>query len=388
MKRAILIVIAGIIVVCLVLLLKRPPAREFAEANFSESVEIAALDDALTFARTETDGTMQLLAVTGFSEGQVDAIAIAQLMDASIDDPIDLFNEFGYEAIQERIRAASNDQLLRIATEDLIMPLALTDAHIAAGTNFAAHAEESDVEDGPFLFAKMVSPTVSGTPVSVGDALLDYEVELAFVTLRATPLPEVPEFMGLILSNDFTDRATLLRHINTDDVTSGDGFSTGKSAEGYLPVGNLFVVPRDLRAFVSTIQLRLAVNGELRQDAPMTQAIWDIDELFRQSKAKEGTRWKYRDGEVGLPIEDGAIPARTLVLAGTPDGTAFVGLSNRTMALGVVRMLTGGWGDSIATNVIERYISDARAEGFFLQPGDQVEIQVNGMGSISTPIVE
>ncbi|MBI2422235.1 MAG: fumarylacetoacetate hydrolase family protein [Candidatus Hydrogenedentes bacterium] len=173
----------------------------------------------------------------------------------------------------------------------------VSDAHIAAGANFTAHAEESAVEDGPFLFAKLVRPTPFNAPVRAGTALLDYEVELAYVTLSDTTLPGVPAHMGLLLANDFTDRATLMRHVNPSDVTTGDGFATGKSAEGYLPVGNLFVIPKDLESFTANIDLKLAVNGALRQSGRMTLAVWDLPELLRQTEAGKtpaGNTWAPR----------------------------------------------------------------------------------------------
>lgn len=388
MKKLIVLGLLAALLVGAFILLREPAPRDYPPASFSDTVEIAPLAEALTFARIQPDGRPRLIAVTAYTSGQLAGIDLATVIGDDATDPIAVFNDLGYDALVKRIESGRESASVSVNASDLVIPVDLTDAHIAAGTNFAAHAEESDVEDGPFLFAKMVTPTPSGSTVRAGDALLDYEVELAFVTLSEAPLPAVPQHMGLILANDFTDRAKLMRHLNPDDVTSGDGFTTGKSAQGYLPVGNLFVIPRDLRAFVADLTIELAVNGLLRQSAPMTLAIWDIDELFRQTQARTDVRWEYQGEQVGLPLKNGAIPARTLILAGTPDGTVFAGLSNRIMALGVMNWIAGGWENSMVDNVIETYIARAEKKQNFLQPGDEVRIHAERMGTIASNVAE
>jgi 2,4-didehydro-3-deoxy-L-rhamnonate hydrolase len=364
----------------------QPP--DYPAANFPESLAVAPPEEALTFARTDAPDGPHLWAVAAFHGDTLTAFNLTRALGPQARDPITAFHLHGYDALSARIAAGLAQSPEAVAAQDLILPVDLTSSHIAAGTNFAAHAEESAVEDGPFLFAKQVAPTPFRAPVSVGEALLDYEVELAFVTLQDTPLPQVPQTMGLILANDFTDRAALMRHINTDDVTSGDGFTTGKSAPGYLPVGNLFVIPRDLHAFVAATDLSLAVNGRLRQRAPMTLAIWDIHELLRQTQARTGVRWDHHGEQVGLPIVDGAVPARTLILAGTPDGTIFQGVPRAAMARGLLRWLAFGWNRPLTDRVIESTIRGARKQGNYLQPGDRVLIRVDRLGTIETLIVE
>lgn len=352
------------------------------------SVEIAPPAEALTFARFQLDGMMQLLAVGSYKDDRITACNLTQALGERFRDPVDAFNALGYDALREQIETALKRAPIELAAKDLLLPLVLMDSHVAAGTNFAAHAEESSVEDGPFLFTKHVKPTPFRSSVSAGDALLDYEVELAFVTLSDTPLPGRPRHMGLILANDFTDRAKLMRNLNPADVTSGEGFTTGKSAEGYLPVGNLFVIPRDLKSFTSGIELGLEVNGVTRQKGAMTLLIWDIDELLRQTQARKDVRWKHLGMEIGLPVESDTLPGRTLIISGTPAGTIFSGIPKWTMAAGVARWLAGGWNKPVTERVIENYIAAARKKRNYLQPGDQVDIRVDRLGAIETTIVK
>lgn len=386
MKKAILIVL-GIVIVTVVVLANVPePSTSYSTAEFPDTVNIAPLDEALTFARILDGDNRRLIAVTSYSDDSVTGYDLTALLGTDPEDPIALFDELGYEELKSRIESISEDASV-YNIDHLTIPADFTDAHIAAGTNFAAHADESSVEEGPFLFAKMVTPTSFDAPVQVdSQALLDFEVELAYVTLSEMNLDEAPDYMGLVLSNDFTNRAKLLRALDPNDVISGKGFTTGKSAPGFLPVGNLFVIPRDYRAFSEPLELKLAWNDTLRQQAGMSLAIWDIDELFTNIKLRENVTWEYQGGQVGLPVDAGTVPARTLIMAGTPDGTIFQSPSTRTMVRGILKWVFGGWGESPVNNVIEYYITTNLANESFLSTGDVVRIHVDRVGEIRTII--
>ncbi len=352
-----------------------------AQAGTFGTVEIAPVEEALTFAR-DKEGT-RLILVSSYEGKQVTGVDLTVVTGAV--DPVALYTAQGYDAIAAL--AASGKQVT-LSRAELGIPVDLTASHIAAGTNFPEHAEEATVEDGPFLFAKEVEPTAFDAPIPAGDALLDYEVELCFVALDAFDISQAPAQAGLILCNDVTDRAKLMRNIDASDVTSGKGFTTGKSAPGFLPVGNLFVIPRDVRAFAAAVELRLWRNGGVAQSARQSEAIWDFDELIRQSAARQDIRWDFEGREVGLPIDDGIVPSRTAILAGTPDGTVFRGVDKSAMALGAWDWLAGGWDRSIASHVVERQIAKERDALRYLQPGEHVVISVNLMGELDNLIVE
>ena len=237
----------------------------------------------------------------------------------------------------------------------MLVPVDLLDRHIAAGTNFPAHAGESGVEGGPFLFSKQVRITGPYADVSAGDGLLDYEVEIAWVTLDVVERGTMPKWMGLLVCNDYTDRATLLRNIDTNDVGSGKGFTTGKSFEGYLPVGTLFVIPRDYRAFARDLKLELWVNEELRQSSPASAALWDIDELFEQTWQRQDLRWQHRGKQVSLLTAGDTVNARTMIMGGTPEGTIFNGITTGQKVRGVAAWLLGGWDETLVENVMNVY---------------------------------
>jgi 2-keto-4-pentenoate hydratase/2-oxohepta-3-ene-1,7-dioic acid hydratase in catechol pathway len=364
---------AGVLLMALV-------AATAARAEFG-TVEIAASSEALTFARAGDGAQARLILVSAYADGKVSGIDVTAA--AGSDDPITAYRAHGYDGL-----AALNGDSIEVALAALTLPARLGASHVAAGTNFPEHGKEATVTDGPFLFPKEVAPTAFDAPVPAGDALLDYEVELCFVALETFDLEAAPEHMGLVLCNDVTDRAALMRHVDPDDVTSGKGFTTGKSAPGFLPVGNLFVIPRELRRFADAVELRLWRNGELKQSAVQSEAIWDFDELLRQTKVRETTQWEYDERMAGLPVTDGALPERAMILAGTPDGTVFKGVNKSAMALGAWDFIAGGWDRKLTAHVVERHIAQERAAGNYLQPGERVQISVRFLGEIDSRVVE
>lgn len=354
-------------------------------ATEMRAVAIAPATEALTFARTMEEGRPSLYLVYAYENGQITGINLTAKMGPDIVDPITAYGRFGYDVLATM---SGKGMETSVTVNDLIMPVDLTASHIAVGTNFPEHAEESAVTEGPFLFPKEVIPTPFNAPVSAGSGLLDYEVELCFVALEDVNLNEEVGRMGLALCNDVTDRAKLLRNVDPFDVTSGKGFTTGKSAPGYMPIGNLFVIPKDVRSFNQSIELRLYRNGELKQSARQSEAIWDFDEFLRQSKARAGISWDYEGTTVSLPVKNDMIPARTAILAGTPNGTIVQGINKSAYVWGVADFLFGGWDKPVAYWVVERHIAQEEAKKNYLQPGEKVSVKVDYMGEMITPIME
>lgn len=349
------------------------------------TVEIADPADALTFARYRSSGGPRVMLVTAWTGDQVEGVDVGALHGREPDDAVALFGAVGYDRLLPDIATAPAAARVKVPAEDLLLPVDFGSDHIAVGTNYPEHASDAGTTR-PFLFPKLVQPTASGDPVGAGSGLLDYEVELAVVPLEPLAKNESPPVLGFILANDFTDRETLMHAVDRNDVESGKGFTTGKSFPGYLPVGQLFVVPRDWRAFAKNLELRLFVNGDLRQRAKVPEMVWDIDEVLRQVWARQGVRWEHRGEQVAL-FEGDAIPARTLVLTGTPHGTVFDGVPPQVIARGLVSFALGGWSRGIAGSVIEAYVASAREAKAYLQPGDEVLIHVQRLGQIRSRVV-
>jgi 2-keto-4-pentenoate hydratase/2-oxohepta-3-ene-1,7-dioic acid hydratase in catechol pathway len=346
-----------------------PAFDERVDPTTFDTVAIAPLDQALTFAR---DAGGRVLAVIAYTGGTVRGVTL----DAS--DPITLVQDLGYDGV---VAATRGRPTITMPAASLAMPVDLRDRHVAAATNFPEHAGDAGVKDGPFLFPKLVTPTGPRAPIPAGQGLLDYEVEIAWVPLAPIVAgAEAPGQMGLVLCNDVTDRETLLRVLDPWDVASGTGFTTGKSFPGFLPVGDLFVVPRDHRAFAKGLTLQLSVNGTLRQRSPATAMVWDVDEIVARTWAWKDRTWDHRGAQVGLLGAPDAIPARAMILSGTPHGTVFDGMRARHYAAGLGAWLLGGWREPVPKHVVEAYIADARRSGVYLQPGDTVDVKVDGLG--------
>lgn len=351
----------------------------------TRSVDIAPLDEALTFARTKAEEGERLIAVRTYQEGQITGVDLSALQTSASEDAIDLIHRLGQDALRAFIQAAKDE--VEVSSDRLGLPIRLGDQNIGVGTNYAEHAAESTVVGSPFLFPKIVQPTAWDAPIPVGDALLDYEVELCLVPLEAL-VPGSPVSGGLILGNDVTDRAVLLRNVDVTDPQSGKGFTSGKSGPNYMPVGDLFVVPRNLPSFLSRLTLHLSVNGQVRQHAAATDWIWDLEEIVRQCRLKREVRWAYWGGEARLAVaEDGAIPARTVIMAGTPAGTVFHGVPTKDRVMGALAWLLSGRKKPLIAHVIERHIKSARAAKTYLQPGDRVDIRVDRLGCLSNRVV-
>lgn len=349
------------------------------------SLMIAPHEEALTFARIEQAGACHLLLVAAYGDDALTGVDLTAVLGGDIDDPIKAYRRCGYEGLSA---LALRGPVLTVPLAQLVVPVALTSSHIAVGTNFPEHANESTVKDGPFLFPKEVTPTGFNAPISVGKGLIDYEVELCFVALDDLDLDEKPDRVGLVLCNDVTDRAALLRHIDPRNIVSGKGFTTGKSAPGYMPLGTLFVIPRDLRAFAARVELRLFRNGVLKQSARQLEAIWDFDELLRQTKARRLVKWDFQGRSVSLALVDGAIPARTGLLGGTPSGTIFQGLHKSAIARGVFDWAAGGWSKPLTHWIIERQIAMDKASGRYLQPGENIHIRADYLGELRNTLVD
>jgi 2-keto-4-pentenoate hydratase/2-oxohepta-3-ene-1,7-dioic acid hydratase in catechol pathway len=347
------------------------------------SVDIARPAEALTFARVGRG----VVLVAAYEDGRVSGLNLTCALSRSVSDPIEVFRAEGYQRLEQLATTSSPDCAIVSRVADLAVPVDLGSHHVAAGANFPEHAGESDVEDGPFLFAKLVEPTSPQADVAAGAGLLDYEVELAWVPLDELRRGHEAEHLGLILCNDYTDREVLLRHIDVWDVASADGFTTGKSFPGFLPVGNLFVIPADYRAFAEALELRLYVNGEERQRSRVSQAVWSFDDLIDQTWQWQERRWDHHGQPVALLSEKDVIAARTLIMGGTPSGTGFQGVSRRQQVAGVVAWLWGGWDRPVTAHVIDAYAARARVEKRFLQPGDRVVIHVDRMGVIDNRVL-
>jgi len=160
--------------------------------------------------------------------------------------------------------------------------------------------------------------------VTKGDSrLLDYEAELGFVALDDITPGSVPQTMGLVLGNDFTDRWSLVLNLRRDGEMGTSGFVEGKSRAGYAPIGNLLVIPKNLREFYPGIELRLYVNGRLRQRQAAGVMMWGADEMLQEIFRREAWAFSRYHDTLALLAQPGRLARGTIIFSGTPAGVVF-----------------------------------------------------------------
>ena len=207
---------------------------------------------------------------------------------------------------------------------------------IAIGRNYQKHAEETAMghePSPPTVFTKAITSLTEpfadiAIDPSVSDKI-DWEVELAVVigTSGANiKRPQArPYVFGYMALNDVTAR----------DIQSGWGgqYFKGKSLDRSSPTGP-WLVTADEIPDPQSLELRLRINGAVKQDGNTGDMIYPVDALIE---------WVSK----GMTLLPGSI-----IATGTPDGVGF-----------------------------------ARTPPEFLKPGDLMETEVEGIGTLRNRIV-
>jgi 2-keto-4-pentenoate hydratase/2-oxohepta-3-ene-1,7-dioic acid hydratase in catechol pathway len=151
---------------------------------------------------------------------------------------------------------------------------------VCVGLNYHQHAQETGATapSEPILFLKAPSAIVGpNDPVIIppGSLKTDWEVELAVViesTARylAGPDQSLAHIAGYTISNDVSERSYQLER--------GGQWDKGKSCESFNPLGP-WLVTTDEIPDPQTLDLRLWVNGELRQNGTTSDMIFDVSYL-------------------------------------------------------------------------------------------------------------
>lgn len=218
---------------------------------------------------------------------------------------------------------------------ELRCPVVRPSKILAIGLNYADHARETGATppERPVVFAKY--PNALNDPygeVAIGEpvtAQADYEAELAVVIGR--PAKRVPErdayrhVFGYAVANDVSAR---------DWQRADAQFSRSKSADTFCPIGPWLTTADEVP---DPTGLRIAswVNGQPRQDSSTAQMIFAIPRLISFLSTT-------------ITLEPGDV-----ILTGTPPG---VGLGAKPPR--------------------------------FLNPGDIVECEVEGLGRIRNRFVQ
>lgn len=330
----------------------RPLFDEALEPASLDRIAIAPPEQALSFARVRQGGPVTVLLVSRYEHGQVTGADLTAALGAT--DPIALFRQHGHDGLLAAARGAA---VVTVPAGALDVPFEAHERNIGVGLNYAEHAEESGLDEPPFLFPKYGLPTRPRSEISRGDSrLLDYEAELGLVLLDDLVEPGAAR-LGFVLCNEATDRWRLVRNFRRDQPMGTTGFADGKSREGFAPLGPLLVIPRDPEAFHRDVTLDLYLNGRLRQHERAAAMRWApqriVTEIFRQAS----TAYTYRGQPVSLLGAGPPLPAGTVIFSGTPAGVIFKPLN-----------LWNPW--------------------VYLLPGDEVVVRADYLGVIRNRVTE
>lgn len=165
---------------------------------------------------------------------------------------------------------------------------------LCVGRNYAAHAREMGADpdrEAPFFFSKpadALAPEGGRVPYPSATTDLHHEVELvAAVGADA-------RIVGWAVGVDLTRR-----DLQAQAKAAGRPWDAAKGFDASAPVGPL--TPAD-RVGEPAGRIRLLVDGEVRQDADLSDMIWSPQEVL----AKAAELWRLQPGD--------------LIFTGTPEG--------------------------------------------------------------------
>jgi 2-keto-4-pentenoate hydratase/2-oxohepta-3-ene-1,7-dioic acid hydratase in catechol pathway len=161
-------------------------------------------------------------------------------------------------------------------------PIASPGKIVCIGLNYRDHAEETGaaIPAEPVVFLK-----TADTVVGPNDEVLiprrsvktDWEVELGVVIGRTARYLESDEdavacVAGYVLSHDVSEREF--------QIERGGQWDKGKNCETFNPLGP-FLVPADQIPDPQRLEMRLSVNGELKQNSSTKNMIFPVAEVVR-----------------------------------------------------------------------------------------------------------
>ena len=178
---------------------------------------------------------------------------------------------------------------LDIASVKLEAPLPLPRRNVwCVGRNYHAHARElqasvfkdsnTDAQAWPIVFTKVPECVIGPTddvqlPGPAVSEQIDYEAELAVIIglggKNISQADAMKHVFGYTVVNDVTARDVQMRHQQWD---------MGKSFDTFCPMGPWIVTADEIDG--RKTRVRCWVNGELRQDGPTENMIFDIPTLI------------------------------------------------------------------------------------------------------------
>jgi len=184
--------------------------------------------------------------------------------------------------------AARAKPAIPLASLRILSPVTAPCSVFCQGANYRRHMIESgmdpDAKTFNMFFTKAdasISPPIGVVKRPQHVALLDYEIELALVFRRAvdSPVSVTPATLrdyvfAIAIANDLSARDVQLPQTQ---------FFKGKSYRGFCPIGPwLTVLEPEEFAFLDRLDLRLAVNGAVRQSDSTANLVFKPSETITE----------------------------------------------------------------------------------------------------------
>jgi len=230
-------------------------------------------------ARFESGGRRGIGIVTGTD--------LADLTETGLpDDTADLIAGWDARIIGDALSSAP-----RLALDEirLLAPIAPRKNIMAVGRNYRDHAaefsasgfdasEKQVIPDHPVIFTKAPTSVIGpDDPIVLANdptGTTDYEGEMAIVIGRPgrniSEADALDHVFGWTIVNDVTARDLQKRHVQ---------WFVGKSPDTFCPMGP-WVVTIDELPVIEESWMRTHVNGELRQEAPISALIFGVRRLI------------------------------------------------------------------------------------------------------------
>jgi len=209
--------------------------------------------------------------------------------------------------------------------------IALPQKIVCVGLNYRDHAEEQgvDLPERPLLFAKWPNTLIGpGEPIRIPaiSQNVDYEAELGVVIGRRASRVSADDALG------FVEGYVVANDVSGRDLQFSDGqWVRGKSLDTFLPVSDL--VPASAVPDPQALPIRAILNGKVMQDSSTANMIFGVAEVVSfVSQA--------------ITLEPG-----DLIITGTPAG-----------------------------------VGAFRSPPVWLKAGDEIAIEIDGVGRISNPV--
>ena len=214
------------------------------------------------------------------------ALDIAQASDGTLpSDPAELYTRWSEFTAWAEGRDAASDPLARPYTSaDLGAPSPRPSQVFGIGLNYADHAAEAGlaVPTSPLVFTKFPS-SISGPSIDValpGDTV-DWEAELVVVIgtggRHITEEAAASHIAGYTVGQDLSERTVQWEG-------GSPQFNTGKSFEGFAPIGPILVTPSEL-SNPENLRISTMIHGtdgtiSVVQDGRTDQLIFGIAALI------------------------------------------------------------------------------------------------------------